>query len=518
MSSAAPLHLRFFISSPGDVADERKFAQRVIEQELPKDPLLRGRITCEAVLWDDEVVPVPMVATQGPQQSVDQRALPSQCDVVIVILWSRLGSRPGDSYRRADGTPCESGTEWEFEEAVAADPPPHVLVYQRTSPVPFSADDPLFDEKTEQLRKLRGFLGRFEKQDGVYRRGLNRYESPQQFHDRLATDLRAYIQQVLDRAPQPIAAQPARTVPYAAIARALAAGELVPFIGPGVLASHGRPGAPVDPSAPRYLPSSAELSELLAGEAGLPKDAEHGPLAEVASYYEAKGTRVMLRESLRRIFGGPAITLASIPPLYTALASLATRRKLLILTTNFDTLLERSFLAPPARPYDLVIYPAEKKDLANAVLWWKHGETAPRTPAPNELDIDLSSTTVIFKMHGTIQPDTDQWDGTVITESDYVDFLSRVGGKSAIPSVLSAHLRDRALLFLGFGLRDWASRTILRRMKWRSQDEDDETPSWAIASTFTPMELLLWTKRSVHPIEVDLDEFARGLQAQLTPP
>jgi hypothetical protein len=55
-------------------------------------------------------------------------------------------------------------------------------------------------------------------------------------------------------------------------------------------------------------------------------------------------------------------------------------------------------------------------------------------------------------------------------------------------------------------------------MKWFSPDDDAERPSWAIASGFTPMEELLWAKRRVCPIEVDLDEFARGLQAQLTPP
>jgi hypothetical protein len=203
------------------------------------------------------------------------------------------------------------------------------------------------------------------------------------------------------------------------------------------------------------------------------------------------------------------------PPLYTVLATLD--RPLLIITTNFDTLLERAFLAA-GRRYDLVVYPADRKDLANAVLWWPHGEPAPRTPAPNELDVDLKSTTVIFKMHGTIQADTDRWDGTVITESDYVDFLSRVGGKSAIPSVLSAHLRDRSVLFLGFSLNDWASRTAVRRLKWRSADEDEEIPSWAVADHFTPTELLLWAKRSVHAIEMDLDDFARGLGTHLKQP
>lgn len=53
------MRLRFFLSSPGDVADERTFAQQVIEQELPKDPFMRGRVGCEAVRWDDPAAPAP---------------------------------------------------------------------------------------------------------------------------------------------------------------------------------------------------------------------------------------------------------------------------------------------------------------------------------------------------------------------------------------------------------------------------------------------------------------------------
>ena len=32
---------------------------------------------------------------------------------------------------------------------------------------------------------------------------------------------------------------------------------------------------------------------------------------------------------------------------------------------------------------------ADRKDIANAVLWWRHGEAEPVPIAPNELDIDL---------------------------------------------------------------------------------------------------------------------------------
>ena len=41
---ATPLYLRIFVASPGDVSEERKIAREVIER-LPKDPLLRDRIS-----------------------------------------------------------------------------------------------------------------------------------------------------------------------------------------------------------------------------------------------------------------------------------------------------------------------------------------------------------------------------------------------------------------------------------------------------------------------------------------
>ncbi len=79
------------------------------------------------------------------------------------------------------------------------------------------------------------------------------------------------------------------------------------------------------------------------------------------------------------------------------------------MATNYDTLLEQAF-RKAGKPYDLVIYPADRKDIANAVLWWPHGKTEPIIKAPNDLDryLDLSKTTVIYKMHGTLERDTDR--------------------------------------------------------------------------------------------------------------
>ena len=41
------LHIRIFLSWPGDVAEERDLARRLLKAELPYDPVFRGRVTCD---------------------------------------------------------------------------------------------------------------------------------------------------------------------------------------------------------------------------------------------------------------------------------------------------------------------------------------------------------------------------------------------------------------------------------------------------------------------------------------
>src|SRR3954447_18218959 len=139
-----PQHLRVFLASPGDVADERALARRLIEKELPSDPLLRGQVTFEVVSWDDPVAPPPMLATLTPQDAVIQfEGEPSTCDIVIVVLWSRLGTHLDvTAFRKPTGEPYLSGTEWEFENAWNARPQPEILVYRRTENPKVELGDP----------------------------------------------------------------------------------------------------------------------------------------------------------------------------------------------------------------------------------------------------------------------------------------------------------------------------------------------------------------------------------------
>src|SRR4029450_11178442 len=100
-----------------------------------------------------------------------------------------------------------------------------------------------------------------------------------------------------------------------------------------------------------------------------------------ASYYEAFGTRATLRARLRQILDASAR--AAIPPLHRLLADVPP--PLLLLTADPDVQLERAFAAAQ-RPYDLVVYPAERRDLGNAVLSWPHGAGEATTRAATHLD------------------------------------------------------------------------------------------------------------------------------------
>jgi hypothetical protein len=109
-----PLTIRVFLASPGDVVDERARARKTLE-DLQYNPLLRGKITVETVAWDTGAG-TPMLASKTPQQAIAEgRAKPSECDIVIVIFWSRMGTPLPADYIK---TYLWSRTRWRQAQAM----------------------------------------------------------------------------------------------------------------------------------------------------------------------------------------------------------------------------------------------------------------------------------------------------------------------------------------------------------------------------------------------------------------
>lgn len=187
--------LRFFISSPGDVFEERALASRVIER-LQSEYI--GKVVLEPVLWEHE----PLVATSTFQQQIVK---PSDTDVVIAILWSRLGTPLPAQFRRPDGSRFESGTEYEFEEAIEGfrrNGKPDLLVYRRTAPPSVRLDDEKhLLERLAQKKKLDEFVDKWfhDRAEGTLTAAFHPFESPSDFEILLETHLRRLIDRQLPR-------------------------------------------------------------------------------------------------------------------------------------------------------------------------------------------------------------------------------------------------------------------------------------------------------------------------------
>ena len=289
--------------------------------------------------------------------------------------------------------------------------------------------------------------------------------------------------------------------PYRLIYENLNRGLVIPFLGAG--ASYNRDLTSPEASQ-QYLPTAHELANYLAHKSEFPSE-ESIDLAKVAQYYSLIGGRMPLYRELHRIFDRDF----PLAPLHTFLASV--ERPLLIITTNYDDLIERAFVQQ-GRPFDVVIH-TTNPDLGDRLLWFAHGTNVPREINPNKLDIDLQSVTVIYKMHGTVdrrKPDRDQY---VITEDDYVDFLVRMTKNKAIPAIFAESFQTSHFLFLGYSLRDWNLRVILNRIQTDLRRPSDIT-SWGVQYKPSPMERKFWQKRGVEVYDLLLNDFVRELSAR----
>jgi hypothetical protein len=307
-------------------------------------------------------------------------------------------------------------------------------------------------------------------------------------------------------------------------------GEIIPFLGAGASAfARGQIGG-----AP---PSSLMLTKTLAHNLGISvtyERCEHirMDLAQIASYFErCKGTRDDLERFLKA-----EIDRTEYRPnlLHALLARAALIRPMLIITTNYDNLLEKAFEEASA-PFEVVATPGSELGdagegvgpaMAGGVLHWISGRNPPQADFDRvEANTVLMNAdrSLIYKVHGTVPLPPGTGDGQyVISEEDYTHFLGIMGHYEMVPNAVQAKIvasgnrrtRRNALLFLGYSIRDWNMRVLLDGLKIGQYKAGQEI-HYAVMKDCGQEERELLLTRKIEVLDCDLEDFTDEVGSQL---
>ena len=206
-------------------------------------------------------------------------------------------------------------------------------------------------------------------------------------------------------------------------------------------------------------------------------------------------------------------------------ASSAARPTSCVITTNYDTALERAFDAVH-EPYDLVVFVGDGASTAAGSCTSLVGPgrprrrgrsrcptstwTSPSTKTGSSSGRSSSSSTAAPRTSGAGWPTLR--DNFVVTEDDYIGYLTQSPVESLIPLQILNKIRDSHFLFLGYRMRDWSVRVFLQRV-WG--EHPLEARSWAVDPAPDPVERELWEHFGVKVVDEPLTEFLDELEREL---
>lgn len=312
-----------------------------------------------------------------------------------------------------------------------------------------------------------------------------------------------------------------------AVVNGILDGRLVPFLGAGAnLVETG--GEEWKPGEERRLPSGKELSLHIAKRFsyrhGEP-DALKWDLAEVAQFVATSEGRGALDDALHPLFD----PLYEPTSLHRFLAQLPSRcraaeyprtkdelrKRFLIVTTNYDDVMERAFREIDEKVHVLT-YLSNQDGPAFLHQPPEDASEIIRTGTDyHRLDSDAYP--IILKVHGSVDRENSalaRRENFVITEDDYIDYLSLGDIASALPASVKAQLTFSNFLFLGYALQDWNLRAFLKRI-WKEQQTRD-FKSWAVMAVCTEFERQYWGEKRVRIVTTDLKDYVVQLDELFT--
>lgn len=273
---------------------------------------------------------------------------------------------------------------------------------------------------------------------------------------------------------------------YAEISSRLSEGTIIPFFGAGASVGSG-------------LPSGSRLAERLVAAGEFPDIQGSDDLALVASYLVQKKDSLRLRAELRA-----ALSVSAPPgPLHHFLAGFDALR--LYVTTNYDDLIETALANRNRSPWVVV----DRGTPGNVWCRPPGGEWKEVESKDLGREIIDKKRPIVLKLHGNLDRDDRDNDSFLITEEHYVDFLGRPEG-GQIPAMLLNQMKEKSFLFLGYRLRDWNVRVLLRKLA-QARGRTEKITSWAIVLEPGQAEQDIWRKQDIEIYGIDIDTFIAGL-------
>jgi hypothetical protein len=297
------------------------------------------------------------------------------------------------------------------------------------------------------------------------------------------------------------------------VLRAYIAGQLVLFVGDTFNLCGRPPGRFWEPGQLEFVPTAEEVAQHLAAIGEYPYTTSHD-LPRVSQYVATMQGSGPLYEQLHSVFDASYAP----TPFHHLLAHMQSALQAkgyqphppLIVTSSYDDALERAFRAA-GEPFDLVAYTAEGEHRGRFVHYPSSGKARP-IDRPNKYSHLGFSRPVILKVLGTVDRHNIEGDGFVVTEDHFVDYLSGADVSSLLPVTLAARLRKSHFLFVGYRLRDWNVRAILRRI-WGERQLSYN--SWAIQPAAEALERELWRTRDVELLDTRVDQYLSVFADQL---
>ena len=195
----------------------------------------------------------------------------------------------------------------------------------------------------------------------------------------------------------------------AGIGGEIAAGNLIPFLGPDVLTLNGEPPVPVGAKA---------LALLLASKVGVPGRIKNN-LWHAAQYIESHKHRVTLNKMMAEAF-------RPIPEPNAMHLWLAGLEHLpMVVDTWYDGAMRAAFAARSRTNWGQVQGASKARRLDGGV--WSRTVDADGSILPDEMADSWA--TLLYKPHGAAQPEGD----VLVSDSDYVEVLTDIDIQTPIP-------------------------------------------------------------------------------------